>query len=123
MTMPLVIKIIGVVLVLLSVLYLIKPEVAAGLIGFFKKGKRLYLAGLIRLVLAAVFLISARECRSQSVVIVLGILFLLGGLLIFALGPDKLRPMLEWFQKQSPLVLRLLGLVTLAFGAVIIYAA
>lgn len=123
MTMPVVIKIIGAVLVLLAVLYLIKPDVTKGIIGFFKKGKRLYLTGLLRLALAVIFLLAARECRTPAVIIVLGILFLLGGLLIFVLGPEKLRPMLEWFQRQSPILLRALGLISLAIGAVIIYAA
>jgi len=121
--MPVVIKIIGSVLVLLAVLYLIKPDVTKGLIGFFKEGKRLYLAGLLRLVLAVIFLLAASQCYVPAVIIVLGILFLLGGLLIFVLGPGKLRPMLEWWQRQSPLLLRIIGLITLAIGALIIYAA
>jgi len=123
MTMPVVIKIIGVVLVLLAVLYLIKPDVTKGIIGFFKKGKRLYLAGLLRLAFAVIFLLAASQCYIPAVIIVLGILFLLGGLLIFVLGPEKLRPMLEWWQRQSPILLRILGLITLAVGALIIYAA
>ena len=123
MTMPVVIKIIGAVLVLLAVLYLIKPDATKAIIGFFKKGKRMYIAGLIRLVLAVIFLLAARECHIPAVIIVLGILFLLGGLLIFVLGPARIRPMLEWFQRQSPVLLRVLGLITLAIGALIIYAA
>ena len=60
--MDIVIKIMGIVLVFLAVLYLLKPDIMKSLMEFFKQGKRIYFAGLIRIVLAIVFLLAAREC-------------------------------------------------------------
>jgi uncharacterized protein YjeT (DUF2065 family) len=90
---------------------------------FFKQGKRLYFAGLIRFALAIIFLLGARECDITWVIAAFGILFIISGLLIFTLGLEKLRAILDWYQKQPLLLLRVLALIALAVGAVIIYAA
>jgi len=102
---------------------LLKPDVMKRIIEFFKQGRRMYFAGLVRFVLAVVFLLAASDCKMPWVIIVFGILFIIGGLLIFILGPEKVRSMLEWWQKQSVFILRVLALITLAVGAIIVYAA
>lgn len=121
--MTLVVKIIGIIIVLVGILYLIRPDVLKYLMELFKKGKRIYLAGLIRLALAIVFLLAARECDITWVIVTFGILFLVGGLLIFMVGHKRLMSILDWFQKRSDLFLRLWALIALAIGAVIIYSA
>jgi len=83
----------------------------------------MYFAGLIRLVLAIIFLLAARECDITPVIVFFGILFLISGLLIFVIGLEKVKSIINWYQEQSILVLRLLALVALAIGVVIIYSA
>jgi len=121
--MDIVIKIIGIVIVLLAAFFLIKPDIIKHVLEFFKQGKRLYIAGLIRLVLAVVFLLAARECDLTWVIVVFGILFLISGLSIFMIGAEKLKPMINWFQNKSALTLRLIAVIVLAIGAIIIYSA
>jgi uncharacterized protein YjeT (DUF2065 family) len=121
--MDLVIKIIGILFVLIAIGYFSKPAIITGLMEFFKKGKRMYFAGLIRFALAIVFLLAARECKNFWVIFAFGILFLVSGLLIFVIGPQRLRSIIEWWQKQSTALLRVLALVTLAVGVVIIIFA
>lgn len=121
--MDIVIQIIGIVIVFLAVLFLIKPDIMKRLLEFFKQGKRIYLAGLVRLVLAVVFLLAARECDITWVIVIFGILFLISGLSIFMIGAERLRPMLTWFQNQSALFRRVMAAIVLAVGAVIIYSA
>jgi uncharacterized protein YjeT (DUF2065 family) len=93
------------------------------LMEFFKKGKRIYFAGLIRFALAVVFLVAARECKHSWVIFAFGILFIISGLLIFILGLEKLKSIIDWYQKQSVLLLRVVAVIALAIGAVIIYSA
>jgi len=121
--MDTVIKIIGIVFVVMTIVYLLKPDVMKWLMEFFKKGKRMYFAALIRFVLAVVFLLAARECDITWVIVVFGILFLISGLLIFILGPERIKSMIDWYQKQSVLLLRVMAVIGLAIGAIIIYAA
>lgn len=121
--MNIAIKVIGVLIILMGVLYMIKPNVMKSLMQFFKKGSRIYAAGIARLALAVVFLLAAGECRLKWVIAGFGIIFLLSGLLVFMLGAKRLGPMMEWFGKQPGLILRILAGIVLAIGAIITYSA
>lgn len=121
--MNLIVKIIGIVFVCIAIVYLLKPVVMKYLMEFFKRGKRIYFAGLIRFVLAIVFLLAARECAITWVIVVFGILFLVSGLLIFMLGAERTKSILDWYQRQPVILLRVMAVIALAVGAVIIYSA
>ena len=123
MGMDIIIRGLGIVIVVVGIVYLLRPDVMKWLLEFLKQGKRIYFAGLIRLALAVIFLLGATQCSKPKVIGAFGILFLIGGLLIFILGPQKLRRILDWYQKQSALLLRVLAVLALAIGAIIIYSA
>jgi uncharacterized protein YjeT (DUF2065 family) len=107
----------------MGILYLLRPEIIKRLMEFFKKGKRIYFSGLIRFALAIIFLVGARECRYFPIIFALGIIFLIGGLLIFVLGPEKIRRIFDWYQNQSTLVFRVIALIVLIVGVVVIFSA
>jgi uncharacterized protein YjeT (DUF2065 family) len=117
------IKSLGMLFALMGIAYLLRPGIIKKLMGFFKKGKRIYLAGLLRFALAIVFFVGAKECRNFWVIFACGAIFLIGGLLIFSLGPEKIRRILNWYQEQSTLIFRVIALVILAFGIIIILSA
>jgi uncharacterized membrane protein len=110
----------GIVFVFVGMLHLIRPDVSKRIVEFFKKGKRVYFVGLIRFALAVVFLLGARECKVKWVIAVFGILFLISGLVIFMLGPKRLMPVLDWYQRQSSIVTRVIAVIILAAAVVII---
>jgi len=113
---------IGIVFIAIAILFLLKPVVMNRLMEFFKKGKRIYFAGLVRLVLAVIFLLGARECKQFWMIFAFGILFLISGLLIFMLGPNKLKSIIDWYQRQPVLLHRVFAVIVLAMGVVIIYS-
>ena len=119
----LVIKSLGIVFALIGIGYLLRPDVAKRLMGFFKKGSRMYFPGVVRLILAVVFFMGARECRSFWVTFVFGIFFLLSGLLVFLLGPARIRRILDWYLAQPTFVFRVIAVVVLAVGVVIVLSA
>lgn len=121
--MDVVVKIIGIVFIFMTSVYFLKPDIMKRLMEFFKQGKRIYFAGLIRFALAIVFLLAAGDCKMPWVIIVFGILFIISGLLIFILGLEKVKSYISWWQKQSVVLLRVIALIGLAFGAIIIYSA
>ena len=123
MGMDIVIKTLGILIALVGIIYFLRPDVMKWLMEFFKKGKRIYFAGLIRFALAVVFLVAARECKHSWVIFAFGILFIISGLLIFMLGLEKLKSIIDWYQKQSVLLLRAIAVIALAIGGVIIYSA
>ncbi len=121
--MHIVIKSLGIVFAVIGIVYLLRPDFMKWLMEFFKKGKRIYFAGLVRFALAVVFFVGARECRYPWIIFAFGMLLLLSGLLIFMLGPEKIRRMFDWYQKQSTLVFRVIALIVLAVGAIVILSA
>jgi len=108
---------------LMGIAYLLRPDIIKKLMVFFKKGKRIYFAGLIRFALAVVFFVAARECRYPWIIFACGIIFLISGFLIFMLGPEKIRRILDWYEQQPALIFRVIALIVLAFGAIIIFSA
>ncbi|MCH7556457.1 MAG: DUF2065 family protein [Planctomycetes bacterium] len=123
MGMDIVIQSLGIVFAVVGIVYLLKPNVMKWLMEFFKQGKRIYFSGVIRFVLAIVFFVGARECKHPWVIFAFGILFIIGGFLIFILKSEKIRRMLDWYQKQPVLLLRVIAVITLAVGTIIIYSA
>ena len=123
MGMEIVVKIVGILIVFIGIVYLLKPGVLKKLMEFIKKGRRIYFAGILRFALAIIFLLGASECYQKWIIATFGILFMLSGLLIFTLGPERIRNILEWYQKQSLLIFRVIAVIVLACGAVIVYSA
>ncbi len=123
MGMEIIVKIAGILIVLIGIVFLLKPGVMKRLMEFIKKGKRVYFAAVIRFALAIIFLLGAGECYQKWIIAAFGILFLISGLLILILGPEKIRNILEWYQKQPVLIFRVIAVIALACGAVIVYSA
>jgi hypothetical protein len=121
--MDTVIKIIGIVILLMGLLYIAYPGVMLWLIEFFKKGYRIYVAAVIRFVLGIIFLLGARECSVTWLIIVFGILFLFGGLLILLLGRERTTAFLNYYGTRPIWLLRILAAIALIIGGIIIYAA
>jgi uncharacterized protein YjeT (DUF2065 family) len=123
MGMEIVVKITGIIIVFIGIVYLLKPDILRKLMEFIKKGKRIYFAGVLRFVLAIIFLLGASGCDHAWIIAAFGILFLISGLLIFILGPEKIRQILDWYQDQTVILFRIIALIVLACGAVIVYSA
>ena len=123
MRIVLVIKSLGILFALMGIAYLLRPDIIKKLMIFFKKGNRIYFAGMVRFALAIVFFVGARECRYFWIIFACGIIFLLSGLLIFMLGPEKIRRMFNWYQNQPNLFFRVIAVIVLIFGAIVILSA
>ena len=123
MGMEIVVRIAGILIVFIGIVYLLKPDVLKRLMEFIKKGKRVYFAGVIRFALAIIFLLGAGGCDQKWIIAAFGILFLISGLLIFILGPEKIRLMLDWYQNQTIILFRIIAVIVLVCGAIIVYAA
>lgn len=121
--MDIVIKSLGIVFVLIGFVFLLRPDIMKWLINFIKRGKRIYLAALIRIAMAVIFLLGASQCSKKWIIAAFGILFLLAGLLIIFLGPERTRRILDWYENRPLLIFRVIAIVPIILGAVVIYAA
>jgi hypothetical protein len=98
-----------------------------GLIRFVEKmwesptGFRLAIA--VRLVLGAVLIVAAPDCRFPQVMRILGIFSLVAAAATAALGHERLRSFVEWWVGRPPVFVRSWSLAALAFGCFLVYAA
>lgn len=115
-------RFIGVVIIGMGMAIASNPKIFAVIINFWKHGKRIYMAGIVRLAFGAIFLSVAPRCRLPLIVSVLGALMVLGGITIFILGPARIQKIFIWWEKRPPLLMRVMGVVALAIGALILYS-
>lgn len=115
-------KLIGVFIVSMGAMIMLKPETMKHLITFLQQGRRLYILGLVRILLGIILILAASECRLVEVVVVLGILVLIKGFIIFIIVPEKINAMLNWWANRPSLILRFLGLFVIAIGALLVYS-
>jgi len=121
--MLILVRLIGIVLVGMGIMYLLNPKTLRQFVAFFEQGRRLYIAGILRIVIGVILLAAASQCRWVGVVLALGILILIGGIVIFILGLERLKSMINWWNKRPLIVIRLMGLIALAVGALLLYSA
>jgi uncharacterized protein YjeT (DUF2065 family) len=121
--MSILVHIIGIFITTVGILIFVFPKHSRRMMLFWRQGNNLYAAGAIRILLGSIFLFSARLMRLPQVIFILGILMFLGGLLIFMLGLEKVKAIIEWMEKKPEAYLRLISLLALAFGVLVIYSA
>ena len=123
MEIHIVIKSLGIVLALVAVVYMLRPDIAKKLMIFFQKGRRIYIDGIINFSLAVVFFAGARQCRYPWIIFVCGIIFLVESLLIFGLGIKEINFILDWSLEQSDGTFQFIGLLIGAMGAIVVFSA
>ncbi len=121
--MIMLIKLIGIFITAMGIMELLNPKMAKRMLVFWRQGKNIYIGGLIRVLVGVIFLYYAPQAKFPEVIFMLGILASLAGLIIFLLWLEMTRAMIDWWDKKPDSIVRLVSLLTLAFGVLIIYAA
>ena len=117
------VKAVGIIITAMGILYLAYPQVIKGFLNFFSVGYRIYLAAVLRLVFGVILLLAAAKTSHTRLSMVLGILFLLGAIFIFAMGPKRIRPILEWYKSWPVWGMRIAAVLVTLFGLLVVYAA
>lgn len=117
------VKLFGIVVVVFGVIFLLKPDVIRPYMDFWTKGKRIYTAAVLNLIIGIILLLAASQCRLAWLIALIGIWGIIKGVILFVLGPEKLKSRIEWWKGRPVGILRLAALLCLAIGALIIYAA
>jgi len=117
------VKLFGVVIACMGIIFLINPKALKQYISFWKQGKRLRMGGIISIPFGIVLLIAAPQCRLTGFITVLGIWSIIKGVLLLTLSQKKMNAYLDWWLKKPILVIRFLFIIMLAFGLLLIYSA
>lgn len=115
-------RFIGLVIIGMGTVITLNPNAFKAIINFWKQGKKIYIAGIARLIFGIIFLLAAQRCRLPRVVSILGVLTIIGGIIIFVIGPQRIQTIFGWWDKRPPLIIRLMGFIALSIGALILYS-
>ena len=120
--MLILVKLIGIVMVGFGIIFLVSPTTMRQFMLFCEKGKRVYMVGILRILIGVIFLLAAPQARLAGVMVTLGILIIVAGGLIFILRLDRIKAILKWYYGRPLPVLRLIALIPTALGALILYS-
>ena len=119
-----IIVVFGIAVALLGMMGLVRPT---GLIRFaetaWQSSTGFYLAVTVRLVLGAVLIVAAPDCRFPDVVRILGIVSLIAAAAAVILGHERLRSFVQWWVGRPAGFIRGWSGVAVAFGCFLVYAA
>lgn len=121
--MLILVRIISILIIFIGIIFLLNPKLLKRVISFYAQGKKLYIIAILRFVIGIILLLTASQCKLVGVVITLGILFLIGGVIIFAFRLEKLKSILNWWKERPTMVLHLKSLIPLGIGALLLYSA
>lgn len=113
-------KVIGVLVSIVGTFFLVNPAFLEKYMSFWTANKRYYGIGFLRVAVGIVLILAARQAVQPAVAAVLGSLMLLSGILVFAVGEEKIKTLLTWYSGLSDLAIRILGLVVVVFGLLIV---
>jgi hypothetical protein len=105
-----------------AITVLFKPNWMKKPIGFFQKGRMVYLVVGLKNTIGIIFLIFARECRWTLFVIIIGVLMISGTTLFCMLPLEKIKAYVNWCLARPVWMYRLWGILATLFGALLIWA-
>jgi len=105
----------------LGVLGLVSPARLRAIVRKLATPFGFYVGAAFRVVLGAALLAVHPSTREPEFVQVLGILLIVGGLTIPALGLARLRGMVDWFMECDPALVRGWGALALSFSLLLGY--
>ena len=80
--MLLLMKILAIAITVIGVIFLFNPKAMNGYIAFWKQGKRLFVGGIVNILLGILFLKVASQCRISGFITAMGIISLIKGIVL-----------------------------------------
>ena len=115
-------KLIMFVIVVYGFVLLLNPKAVKALFAFAKKWdrKKANLVGTIRIIVGAILLSSAAASRIPGLVTFFGLLAIAAGIAAFLVSKDFAIRYIEWWETKPQNQQKLVGVIAIAFGAIIL---
>lgn len=120
--MPYLIKTIGILFIALGIIFIVRPLLVRKIIDFAKVGKRIYIGGVVRLMIGALLLVATPRALVPAIPGIIGALMVVSGILVFVLGFPRMFAMLDWFYALPENRMRFLPGITVLLGILLIYS-
>ncbi|WP_394172125.1 hypothetical protein [Thalassotalea litorea] len=106
-----------------GVVITILPSPIFGFLGRFKHLVLFhFLAVVVRFIFGAALLYTASQSKIPEVIKILGFVSIAAGLVLMLIGRNRFMRLIAWIARLTPLVHVAVGLVTVAFSVVVLYA-
>ena len=121
--MKLSIKLFGILMGLIGISLLIKPDILIGWIENNMETTPLYISAIVvRLVFGVLFLATARESKFPGVIKFLGYLFVLAAIIFIFIGQDNFIDFISSIIPNVYPYARIISVLVIAFGGFLVYA-
>ncbi len=120
--MIILVKLISVIILVEGIVFLLSPKAMKKWVNFWAKEKRLYIGAALALLFGIIFLSIASQCKLPMVLTIMGVMSLIKGIVIFALGPEKMKARLDWWSARPAGTARIIGIIAIAIGALLLYS-
>jgi ribose/xylose/arabinose/galactoside ABC-type transport system permease subunit len=118
-----VIRVIGLLIACVGISMAVNPRITKRMLGFWRRGKRIYLGGAIRILIGLLFLFFASRAAVPAVIVTLGAVSLASGIFLLWWGATRVKKLFDWFDARSSSAVRLMSLIVIAFGVLIMASA
>jgi hypothetical protein len=112
---------IAALIIIAGIAAIVAPEFALGLRSLEATPMALLVVAVIRVLIGVVLIFSAPASRAPKALQICGALFLGAGLATPLFGAERAKAVLEWEAAQGPALMRVVGTVVLALGAVLAF--
>ena len=119
--MTFLVKIIGILIAGLGIAMIVYPSWLKKVTAFWKQGNNIYYAGVIRIAVGILILMAASTANSPMAAVALGLLFLASGSIIFLIGVEQDHKLLDFWDAQPEMVLRVMSVFPIIMGALIFF--
>jgi len=120
--MAVIVVIIGLIILGIGVLVLIAPVSLKKVLHIFLAKQWWTFVTVIRILVGTLFVLAASETGAPLFVRIVGILFILSGIVVPWMGTSRIERLVSWWLQRSDTTLRLWGLFAAAFGAAILWS-
>lgn len=101
---------------------LVVPNWLRTIVSFISFGKRLYIAGLIRIIFGVMLLMLSSCSRFWGFVVIMGLISAAAGFSFFIIALKRTKKLLQRLQNQSDIILRLFAIAGLAIWSLLVYS-
>lgn len=114
---------IGIIYVVLGVLFFVKPQTIRSFIDFAKVGKRVYIGGVVRIIIGVLLLWATPKAAFPWAPGIIGVLVVVSGILTYVIGLQRVYAILNWWYGLDDNKLRIMAVAAAVLGVLLIYSA
>ncbi|PIU56711.1 MAG: hypothetical protein COS89_05705 [Deltaproteobacteria bacterium CG07_land_8_20_14_0_80_38_7] len=116
------VKAFAILIIAVGAISFVTPAFLRKLIELAKVGKRVYVGGVIRIVVGTLLLIAAPNAITIWIPGIIGALILLSGILILVLGVQKIHSFMDKVYSLSDQKIRVIPTIAIILGILLIYS-